>query len=98
MFKAIEEKGEFFLLTTMPCVLVGEKIKLVLEVLTASVFRDSCKSCEEVTRFVPLQYMLQSSAKSLYLMEEGRLFPISFITTKKRETLRAEPCGRPFSI
>ena len=75
----------------MPCVFVGEKIKPVLEDHVASVFKDSCKSCEEVTRFVPLQYMLQSSAKSLYLTGEGRFLPMSFIATKKRETLRAEP-------
>lgn len=85
MFKVIEGEGEFFLLNMMPCVLVGEKIKPVLEDYMASVLRDSCKSCEEVTKFVSLQFVLQSSAKSLYLTGGGRLLMISFIATKNRE-------------
>ena len=79
------------MLNVMSSVLMREKIKLVLEDHCVNIFSDSRKSSKEVTRFVSLQFMLLSSAKSLHLAGKGKILLILFITTRKRVTLRTEP-------
>ena len=81
----------FFLLNMMHCVLEGEKLKPVLEDHCDRELSDSWRILVVVSIFVPLQYILQSSAKSLYFTGMEKFFPISFIATRNSVTLSADP-------